>query len=75
MSSAEIRQQLHVLIEKADSDLLEIVYSILKKPERNLGLSPLQLEELERRYAAHLENPSEGSSWEEVKARVSRKNK
>lgn len=72
MSTAEIKQQLHNLIEKADSELLELAYSILSKSKGVLNLNQSQIEELEKRYAAHLENPSKGSSWEEVRERLSR---
>ena len=74
-TSAEIKQELHLLIEKTDSELLELVYSLLKKNVNVLNLSDAQLSELERRYKAHVKNPHEGSSWEEVKNRISRKSK
>ena len=72
MSTAEIKQQLHNLIEKADSELLELAYSILSKSERELNLNQSQIEELEKRYVAHIENPGRGSSWDEVRERLSR---
>lgn len=73
MSTTEIKQELHNLIEKADSDLLELAYSILSKSKGVLNLNQSQIDELEKRYAAHLENPSKGSSWEEVKSRILKK--
>lgn len=73
MSSAEIKQELHLLIENSDSELLELVYSILRKNENELDLSEAQFAELERRYESHLKNPKEGSSWDEVRARISKK--
>lgn len=75
MSSAEMKQELHLLIENADSELLELVYSILRKTENELDLSEIQVAELEKRYETHVKNPSQGSSWEEVKSRISRKSK
>lgn len=73
MSTAEIKQQLHSLIEKADSELLELAYFILSKSESEVNLNQSQIDELEKRYAAHLENPGKGSSWDEVKSRISKK--
>lgn len=68
-----MKQKFHLLIENADSELLELVYSILRKTENELDLSEAQFAELERRYESHLKNPKEGSSWDEVRARLSRK--
>lgn len=75
MSSAEIKHELHLLIENSDSELLELVYSILRKNENELDLSEAQFAELERRYESHLKNPMEGSNWDEVRARISKKSK
>lgn len=75
MSTADIKQELHLLIENSDSALLELVYSILRKNKDELSLTVAQVAELERRYEAHLKNPNEGSSWEEVKNRISKKNR
>lgn len=33
-------------------------------------LTPEQIQELDRRYAEHLRDPSRGSKWEDVKARL-----
>lgn len=73
MSTAEIKQKLHSLIEKADSELLELAYYILSKSESEVNLNQALIDELEKRYAAHLENPGKGSSWNEVRARISMK--
>lgn len=75
MRTSEIKQELHSLIENSDSELLAVIYSILRKNDNKLILSEAQVAELERRYEAHLKNPSEGSGWEEVKTRISRKSK
>jgi uncharacterized protein YaaR (DUF327 family) len=48
MSTAEIKQQLYNLIEKADSELLELAYSILSKSKGVLNLNQSQIEELEK---------------------------
>lgn len=68
MSTAEINQQLQSPIEKADSELLELAYFILNKSESELSLNQSQIEELEKRYSIHIENPGKGSSWDEVRA-------
>jgi putative addiction module component (TIGR02574 family) len=47
----------------------EIWDSIAVEPEA-LPLTEAQLAELDRRIASHEANPSAGSSWEEVKARL-----
>lgn len=75
MSTAEMKHELHLLIENADSELLELMYSILSKTENELALNEIQVAELERRYEDHIKNPSEGSTWDEVKARISKKSK
>lgn len=75
MKTTDLKQELHALIEKADTGVLELAYSILRAPGSELKLSSAQIGELERRYAAHLANPSEGSSWEEVRSRISSRSK
>ncbi|MBN7812197.1 addiction module protein [Algoriphagus sp. H41] len=76
MRNSNIKEELHAMIEKADSEVLELVYSILNPAgEDPAALNGDQVAELERRYAAHLEKPEEGSTWEEVKGRISKKNR
>ena len=39
-------------------------------PQEMAPLTPEQKEELDRRYAEHLRDPSRASRWEDVKARL-----
>ncbi len=75
MRISNIKEELHAMIEKADSEVLELVYSILYPVGEDPDLNADQVAELDRRYAAHLEKPEEGSSWAEVKDRISKKSK
>jgi len=47
--------------------------SIISDPKsENLEISEATKKELDKRMESHLKNPSSGSSWEEVKARITK---
>jgi putative addiction module component (TIGR02574 family) len=53
--------------------LVEDLRDELARQPNGIPLSASVKAELDRRYADHLVNPAEGSSWEEVKQRLVRR--
>ena len=51
--------------------LVEDLWDDLARHPRGIPLSASVKAELDRRYAEYVANPAEGSSWEEVKRRLS----
>lgn len=52
-------------------ELVEQIWeSVAASPAGNVDLSAEQLAELESRWQEFLRNPAAGSTWEEVKARL-----
>jgi putative addiction module component (TIGR02574 family) len=50
--------------------LVQEIWDSIIPEEAALGVTPTQLEELDRRWADYLANPNQGDSWEKVKARI-----
>jgi hypothetical protein len=70
MENSTIRKDLHDLIYGADEELLRLVYSILLPKDQVSDFSREQLDQLEKRYQNHLNNPEKGKTWDEVKAKL-----
>ena len=71
MSTAQIREKLHQFINKADERFIKMVYALAKEYEVDeFELSAEHKKILDQRLASHKSNPKEGSSWDEVKARI-----
>lgn len=52
--------------------LVEELWDELAARPDQLTLTETQRAELDRRYEAYRKNPTEGASWEEVRARIQR---
>jgi putative addiction module component (TIGR02574 family) len=50
--------------------IVEAIWDSIPETEETLGLSDETKQLLDERLAAHVDNPNEGSSWEEVKSRI-----
>jgi putative addiction module component (TIGR02574 family) len=50
--------------------MVEAIWDSIPETEETLGLSDETKQLLDERLAAHVDNPNEGSSWEEVKSRI-----
>ncbi len=67
MSTAEIHYRSLPISERIE--LVEDIWdSIAEETSLPLPMSTEELAELERRYAAHLADPSSSISWEQVRA-------
>jgi len=74
MGTPQIRELLHDYINKADERLINLMYAMVQADmkEDDYELSATHKKILDERLAAHEDNPSSGSSWEEVKTRIRR---
>jgi len=72
MGTAQIRELLHEYINQADERLINLMYAMVQAnlKEEDYGLSEAHKKVLDERLAAYQTDPSEGSSWEEVKNRI-----
>jgi len=50
--------------------MVEAIWDSIAKDEENIELSNETKILLDKRLTAHLENPTEGSSWEEARASI-----
>jgi putative addiction module component (TIGR02574 family) len=50
--------------------IVEAIWDSVAEHPEQIELMPWQTEELDRRFAAYQENPSEGIHWDEVKRRI-----
>ena len=50
--------------------MVEAIWDSIPENEDTLGLSDETIQLLDDRLVAHLNNPNEGSSWEDVKSRI-----
>lgn len=75
MGAAQIREELHQFINRADERVLNLMYGMMKadNEEGDFILSEEHKQILDERLAAHKASPKEGSSWEEVKTRIKQK--
>jgi putative addiction module component (TIGR02574 family) len=75
MGAAQIREELHEFINRADERVLNLIYGMMKadSEEEHFTLSEIQKQVLDERLEAHKNFPLEGSSWEDVKKRIKSK--
>ena len=69
MGRAELWSELMKLTPNERLDLVEDLWDSIA-PQDMPPLTPEQKEELDRRYAEHLRDPSGASKWEDVKERL-----
>ena len=74
MGPGQIREKLHDYINKADERLLNLMFAMAQADMQGAGydLSDSHKEILDQRLASHEANLKEGSSWDEVKSRISK---
>jgi putative addiction module component (TIGR02574 family) len=75
MGAAKIREELHQFIDHADERILNLIYAMMKADveDGDYTLSESHRQLLDERIADHEASPEEGSSWEDVKARIRKK--
>ena len=72
MSSAQIREELHQYINKADDRLLNLIYALVQADlqESEYELTNDHKKIIDDRLVAHQSSPESGSSWEEARSRI-----
>lgn len=72
MGAAQLREELHQFIDRADERLLNLIYGMMKADleEGDYILSEGHKQLLDERLTAHEAAPHEGSDWNEVKSRI-----
>jgi putative addiction module component (TIGR02574 family) len=75
MGAAQIREELHQFINRADERVLNLMYGMMKADSEEGGftLSEAHKQLLDERLAEHAASPKEGYGWEEVKTRIRQK--
>ena len=75
MGAAQIREELHQYINRADERVLNLMYGLMKADIEEDDFTPSEAHKqlLDERLASHKASPKEGSSWEEVKTRIRQK--
>lgn len=76
MRTTEMREELHQFINHADERILRLIYGMMKADrddEHDYPLTEAHKQILDERLTAHEAAPHEGSSWEEVKGRIKKK--
>ncbi|MGL1885483.1 MAG: addiction module protein [Reichenbachiella sp.] len=70
-----IEQIQDYLQTQADDRFVNLIYGMIKAEQENdpYELSEAHKQVLDQRLASHAKNPSEGQSWEEVKASLQAK--
>ncbi len=67
-----MKSEIHQYIDKADEDFLSLIYDLIEsnRQEKTYQIQPEELTLMEERLLDYERNPSSGSSWEEVKAKL-----
>ncbi|MBL4754689.1 MAG: addiction module protein [Flavobacteriales bacterium] len=71
MSTAQIREKLHQLINNADERFIKMVYALAKEYQKDdFELSSEHQKILDERLASYKNDPDSGSDWDQVKRRI-----
>lgn len=70
MGSAQIKDELHQFIDRADERVLNLMYGMMKADGDEFIVSESHREILDERLFAHTQNPEAGSSWSDVRTRI-----
>ena len=73
MGAAQIKEELHQFINRADERILNLIYGMMKADEEDYTITDSHEHILDERLEAHKNTPKDGSSWSEVKSRIKNK--
>lgn len=74
MGAAQLKEELYQFIERGDNKLIKMLYAVAKEySEEDYELTDAHKAILDERLADYEANPTIGSSWKEVKARIKNK--
>ena len=66
-STIDIRKKIHEFIDHADEQILHIINEIITTESKKKGLSEDHKAILDERLQEHVENPTAGNSWSDVR--------
>lgn len=69
MGAAQIREELHQFINRADERVLTLIYGMMKADNENV-LSEEQQVDLDKRMARHKNGESKSFSWPEARPQI-----
>jgi hypothetical protein len=73
MGAAQIREELHKFINRADERMLNLIYGMMKADSEEGILTAEQQEDLDKRISRHKKGESESFSWSEARAQIEKR--
>jgi hypothetical protein len=73
MGVAQIREELHRVINNADDRVLNLIYEMVKADSEPGILTADQREDLEKRIERHKSGESKSYSWPEARAKIEKR--
>lgn len=73
MGVAQIREELHRFINRADDRVLNLMYAMMKADSVEGTLTADQQEDLDKRIARHKKGESKSYSWSEARAQIEKR--
>ncbi len=72
METSLMKSEIHEYIDMADDQFLSLIYDLIevKRQDKTYEISDEELTLIEERLLYYERNPTSGSSWDEVKARL-----
>lgn len=72
MGAAQIREELHEFINRADERVLSLLYGMMKADNEGL-LTEEQQQDLDKRIAQHKKGESKSYSWPEARTQIEKR--
>jgi hypothetical protein len=73
MGAAQIREELHQFINRADERILNLMYGMMKADSEKNMLTVEQQEDLDKRIASHKKGESKSYSWPEARKQIEKR--
>ncbi len=70
MGAAQIREELHQFIDRADERVLNQIHGMMKSAGESTILTELQQKDLDGRVAHHKRGESKSYTWSEARAQI-----
>jgi hypothetical protein len=72
MEASLMKSEIHQFIDKADEQFLSLIHGLItaKREDKTYMIPDEELTLMEERLLDYERNPTSGSSWDEVKARL-----
>ena len=70
MGAAQIREELHQFIDRADERILNQIHGMMKSASENTILTERQQKDLDMRVDRHKRGESKSYTWSEARAQI-----